>query len=366
MSDGVESEHRWRLDWPTSAGGRIARARLKSDPEDFQVDEMLEDVPAESDPETATGEGEHLYLRLRKCGDNTEFVARELANLAGCRSFDVGFCGLKDRHAVTSQWFSLYRPGQSAEDAGFLRQVAERWQVLSACRRPRKLRRGEHSGNGFVIVLRDLEDPHEAINSALDRLKERGAPNYFGPQRFGHGGANLDRAAAMGPSAMDSRSRSGGPVRKGKNRAGRAPSKNVLYFSAARSWLFNEVLAERVVDGSWLTPLAGDPGLPDDESFPTGPLWGDGGTSASDDLEALERRVVARAPDLVQLFSTTRMKPERRALVIRPADLAWQWGEADSLQLEFTLAPGQYATTLLNDIFELEDLSLSRHNKQQG
>lgn len=366
MSDGVESENRWRLDWPTSAGGRIACARLKSQPEDFQVDEVLEGVPAESDPEMITGEGEHLYLRLRKSGDNTEFVARELANLAGCRSFDVGFCGLKDRHAVTSQWFSLYRPGQGADDADLLRQVAERWQVLSACRRSRKLRRGEHSGNRFVIVLRDLEGSMAAIDSALERLKEQGAPNYFGPQRFGHGGANLDRAAAMDPSAMDSRSRSGGRGRKGKNRAGRAASKNVLYFSAARSWLFNEVLAERVVAGNWRSPLAGDPGLPDDGSVSTGPLWGDGGTSAGGDLESLERRVVERAPELVQLFSTTRMKPERRSLVIQPGELAWQWVESGSLRLEFALAPGQYATTLLTDVFELEDLSLSRHNKQQG
>ena len=370
MSDGVESGNSWRLDWPTSAGGRIARATLKTQPEDFRVDEVLEGVPerepAESDPETVTGDGEHLYLRLRKTGDNTEFVARELANLAGCRPFDVSFCGLKDRHAVTSQWFSLYRPGKRAEDTDLLRQVAERWQLLSACRRPRKLRRGEHSGNRFVIVLRDLEGSRAVIDTALDRLKQQGAPNYFGPQRFGHGGANLDRAAAMGPSAMDSRSRSGGPGRKGKKRAGRAASKNVLYFSAARSWLFNEVLAERVVDGSWLTPVPGDPGFPGVGSVATGPLWGDGGTSACGDLEALERGVVARAPELVQLFSTTRMKPERRPLVIRPTDLAWQWEQADSLRLEFTLAPGQYATTLLTDIFELEDLSLSRHNKQQG
>ena len=98
----------------------------------------------------------------------------------------------------------------------------------------------------------------------------------------------------------------------------------------------------------------------------TGPLWGDGGTSASGLQETLERSVVEQTPELVQLFSTTRMKPERRPLRARPAELAWQWREEGCLQVEFTLAPGQYATTILSDIFELEDMSLGRHNKQQG
>ncbi|WP_273427692.1 tRNA pseudouridine(13) synthase TruD [Marinobacter sp.] len=366
MSNNDESTSRWRLDWPTSAGGRIARGQLKSCPEDFQVDEDLQGVPAEASPEDITGDGEHLCLRLRKTGDNTEFVARELASLAGCRSFDVGFCGLKDRHAVTSQWFSLYRPGKASEDSEFIASVAERWQVLSAFRSSRKLRRGDHQGNRFVIVLRDVVGTRVDIDQALARLKELGAPNYFGPQRFGHGGGNLDQAAAMDPSAMDSRSRSGGRGRKGKNRAGREASKNVLYFSAARSWLFNEVLAHRVAEGSWLTPMDGEPGQIAGESVPTGPLWGDGGTVAEGVQGELEHRVVEQAPDLVRVFSTTRMKPERRALAVLPGELVWHWQDDNSLRLEFSLAPGQYATTLLNDVFELEDMSLGRHNKQQG
>ncbi len=366
MSEEVTPEQRWRLDWPTSAGQRLARARLKTQPEDFQVDEHLDGVPDEADLGEITGEGEHLLLRLRKTGDNTEFVARELATLAGCRAFDVGFCGLKDRHAVTSQWFSLYRPGQAADDRAFIAQVAERWSVLSAVRSSRKLRRGDHAGNRFVILLRDLLGPRVELDQALARLQDQGAPNYFGPQRFGHGGANLDRAAAMDPSAMDSRGRSKGRGRKGKHRAGRAASKNVLYFSAARSWLFNEVLARRVVDGTWLSMMSGEPEREQRPDVPTGPLWGDGGTSAEGELAVLERQVVEQAPELVQLFSTTRMKPERRPLVVKPLDLQWQWQDDDSLRLEFSLAPGQYATTLLNDVFELEDMSLGRHNKQQG
>lgn len=344
----------WRLDWPTSGGGRIASGRLKTTPDDFIVDELLDLSESSSDVEAGAtqGSGEHLCLKLEKVGDNTEYVARELAKMSGCRNFDVGFCGLKDRHAVTRQWFSLYRPGGEAQDASLIENISACWPVLAASRQARKLRRGEHGGNGFVVILRAVAGEREAIDRALARLAEIGAPNYFGPQRFGNGGANLDRAVHLDPTTLNRKSRSGGKGRRGKTRAGSDGSKNVLYFSAARSWLFNEVLAARVEDGSWA------------ESGATGPLWGDGGTTASGSLETLERNIVAQTPGLASLFSVTRMKPERRPLAARPERLSWKWLGEDCLELAFFLSPGQYATTILNDIFELEDMSLSRHNEE--
>ncbi len=365
---GSGSGH-WRLDWPTSAGTRIAKAALKSCPEDFMVDEVpgLDGFPESPGLDDHAGEGEHLCLRLQKSGDNTEYVARELAALSGCRHFDVGFCGLKDRHAVTRQWFSIYRPGQETEDKAFIDLVGERWPVLSACRYRRKLRRGEHQGNRFVITLRHIAGAQADLETALVALRERGAPNYFGPQRFGIAGANLDRAVEMGPDAMDRKRHGGGRGgRGGKRGGGRSSNKNAIYFSAARSWIFNEVLARRVESDCWTEPLEGEPGLPENTRMPTGPLWGDGGTSATGPQELLEREVAAQAPELLQLFSTTRMQPERRALVLRPEQLVWSWPGEDCLRLEFFLPPGQYATTVLSDIFELEDLSLGQYNNQQG
>ena len=120
MTNAQHASKGWRLDWPTSSGSRVASARIKSLPADFFVDEDL------SMPDDCDGGGEHLCLRLEKVGDNTDYVARQLATICGCRHFDVGFCGLKDRHAVTRQWFSLYRPGQEDEDASFIQAVA--WQ----------------------------------------------------------------------------------------------------------------------------------------------------------------------------------------------------------------------------------------------
>lgn len=342
----MADQPRWRLDWPVPAPGRVARAVLKASPETFFVDEDLgiPGFPEEAsypDEGTVGGEGEHLCLRLEKSGDNTDYVAREVAAMAGCRHQDVGYCGLKDRHAVTRQWFSLYRPGQEAGDRDFIAMVNRRWPVLSAHRHVRKLRRGDHRGNHFVITLTDIDGEREVVESALEQLRMLGCPNYFGAQRFGHQGGNLERAIAMDPGRSRSRGRRG---QSSRNREG-------MYFSAARSWLFNEVLAARVDQGCWRERLAGEP----DPSTTTGPLWGDGGTAASDEQAALERAVVAGHPEMEKVFASTRMKPERRSLVLMPQDLAWQWQDTGALTLRFGLQPGQFATAVIGSVFELYD-----------
>ncbi|WP_375177288.1 tRNA pseudouridine(13) synthase TruD [Marinobacter mobilis] len=342
----MSDQNRWRLDWPVPAPGRIARAVLKASPATFFVDEDL-GLPgfpgdiATLDAIPLGGDGEHLCLRLEKRGDNTDYVARELAALAGCRHHDVGYCGLKDRHAVTRQWFSLYRPGQEEGDRELIERISQRWTVLAGHRHARKLRRGDHQGNAFVITLTGIEGDQGAIDSALAQVRALGCPNYFGPQRFGHEGGNLDRAIAMDPRRSRSRGRRG---QSAQNRDG-------LYFSAARSWLFNEVLAARVEQGSWLDGMAGEP----DPDMATGPLWGDGGTVATEAQEILEREVVAGHPEMEKVFASTRMKPERRPLKLMPKELSWQWNDDDSLTLRFALLPGQFATAVIGSVFRLYD-----------
>ncbi|MGP4842760.1 tRNA pseudouridine(13) synthase TruD [Marinobacter sp. 1Y8] len=314
----------WRLDWPTASGTRLGTAIIRQAPADFMVDEQVR-------PDTFTGDGEHLCLRIEKTGDNTEFVARELSKVAGCRDFDVSFFGLKDRHAVTRQWFSLYRPGRT-DDHTLISKVSERWPVLESTRHIRKLRRGEHSGNHFRLCLRQMTADRTEVDQRLTLLSETGSPNYFGSQRFGFGGNNIEQAVKQGDKP-----------RRGKNfRAGMA-------FSAARSWLFNEVLAERVVRNNWATSVEGDP----DDTRPTGPMWGDGGTNATGALEALEREVVARYPEVAAVFGSTRMKPERRPLMLPLSELSWQWPEDRTLELEFSLAPGGFATSFLAEFIDV-------------
>lgn len=338
----MSAESEWRLDWPTSSGQRFASACIKAEPAHFRVDEQLDLEGLVTAPpfierlHNVPGDGEHLFIRVEKCGDNTDYVARELAGLSGCKPHDVGFCGLKDRHAVTRQWFSVYRPGMADTDAAFVDAVTARHSVLAVCRFRRKLRRGDHQGNRFELILTDITGDRLLLEEGLKQLQVTGCPNYYGPQRFGWGGNNLSQAVRLRPGRQ-----------RGRN------SRDGLYFSAARSWLFNEVLAERVTLGTWRQSMTGEPA----ESGPTGPLWGDGGTLASGSQAELERAVVSRHPALAQVFSRTRMKPERRPLVLIPDSMAWQWLDPATLSLSFALSPGQFATSVLADLFTLRDLS---------
>lgn len=345
---------RWRLTWPWPAGsGPVGSGVLKSCAEDFQVTEILdlEGVIAASRTEVLTGavpvpgQGEHLLICLEKTGDNTAWVAGELGRLAGCGSRGVGYCGLKDRNAVTRQWFSVQRPGQEASDPDFLRTLEsqyDNWKVLAVSRYHRKLRSGEHQANRFDIRLRRLTGGAEEIQQRLEELQQDGCPNYFGLQRFGHDGDNLTQAVA----------RAAKPAPRRRGRRGMDKQEG-LYFSAARSWLFNEVLAERVTRGDWNHLLNGEPA-----EQPTGPMWGDGGTQATGEQGQLERVVVGRHPEMAAVFSSTRMSPARRPLVLQAQELHWtvsENGDQRWLDISFTLLPGEYATTLLSSVLNLDE-----------
>lgn len=314
----------WRLSWPTAWGEPVGRAVMRSVPEDFDVEEVLGFEPE--------GQGEHLYLFLEKVGDNTDYVVRQLAALSGCRAMDVGISGLKDRHAVTRQWFSLYRPGMS--DEAFLEAVSARWKLLAYGRHPVKLRRGTHRVNRFRIVLRELDADLEKLQQRLGQIAAEGCPNYFGPQRFGRSGANLQAAASL----------------KAKRLRGKDPKRG-LYLSAARSWLFNEVLAQRILAGDWRECRTGDPG-----PEPSGPLFGDGGSSAGEPLVTWENAILAPHETFCALFDGARLRPERRPLVLRPQDLTYQIGK-EELTLSFALPSGSFATALIGELLSVDDRS---------
>lgn len=311
----------WRLSWPPAWGGPVGEGRLRTVPADFFVEEVL--------GRPLSGQGEHLYLFLQKEGENTEYVARELARLSDCRSMDVGYSGLKDRNAVTRQWFSLYRPGHS--DRELLAAIRERWPVLESARHDRKLRRGTHVANRFELILRELTADPELLVSRLEAVAAQGCPNYFGPQRFGRGGANLDAAAGMDPRRL-----------RGRN------FKRGIYLSSVRSWLFNEYLARRVEAGDWRQCRRGDPGL----ERPTGPLYGDGGSDVDEPLRTEENRVIEPYPVFRRLLDGARVRPERRELVLRPTDLDWHLTD-DCLALKFALPKGGYATALLAEVLRV-------------
>lgn len=335
---------------PAAHGPAVLQGRYRATPEDFRVEEL----PAFE----ADGQGEHLLLTLAKRAMNTAHVARRIAQWAGVDERDVGYAGLKDRHAVTIQRFSVQLPGRPDPDPAALEldQDGESLRVLHARRHSRKLSRGALAGNRFVLVVRDVRGGRAQIAARLQALAGQGVPNYFGVQRFGHGGDNLGRALAM----------------FGGRRVGREQRSMLL--SAARSQLFNQVLAARVRGGSWAGGLAeGEVWMLDGsrsvfgpqplnselagrvqrfDIHPTGPLWGRGelrsdGMARSLELDALADPVSLRLRDGLEAAG---LKQERRALRLRPADLAWQWPAADVLELSFVLPPGTYATSVLAEL----------------
>lgn len=330
---------------PHAFGPPPLRGRLRSTPEDFFVEEIL--------GYEADGAGEHAFLLVEKRGTNTEWAARELAKFAGIQPMNVGYAGMKDRHAVTRQVFTLHLPGKADPDWSAF--PGDEVKIISSARHSRKIKRGALRGNRFVIVLREVEGDREAAEARLAAMAARGVPNYFGEQRFGLGGNNVQQAKAMfGGRRVDRDKRS-------------------ILLSAARSHIFNGVLAERVTAGAWDAPMDGEIWSLDGsrswfgpEPFndtlaerlgrfdihPSGPLWGSGETPAADAAGELERAVAARDEDLAVGLAGARMDQERRALRLMPRDLTWRWLEDGALEVSFGLPAGAYATTVLREVAE--------------
>jgi tRNA pseudouridine13 synthase len=267
-----------------------------------------------------------------------------LAEAAGVRDFDVGYAGLKDRHAITRQWFSIYRPKGEPLDLTALQHPE--FKVLAQSRHVKKLRPGDLQGNRFRIVLRDVAGDRAAIEANLQAVAAQGAPNYFGAQRFGFDGGNVEQGRAM--LAREIRVRN--------------PKKKGIYLSAVRSFVFNEVLALRIQQGLWGQTIPGD--VMDEAGRPTGPLWGRGRVGTTDAAQALENSVAERHATLCNGMEYAGLDQERRALVASPVEMAWEWPQGDQLVLSFALPAGTYATSVLSEV--LHTTEPARHTEGEG
>jgi tRNA pseudouridine13 synthase len=354
----------WRdaaLTPPYAWGAPLASGVLRTTPEDFKVDEIL--------GFEAAGAGPHALLVVRKRGANTEWVARELSRVANCKPFEVGFAGLKDRNAVTTQHFTvpLSTPGNKPRDAAeFAGLAGEGFEVLSANPHQRKLPRGALAGNRFDIVARSVDcDPAE-LNRRMSEIAVGGVPNYFGPQRFGRDAGNLAAVISAASAIAEGRGRG----------RGRGRSDQGFMFSAARSLIFNAILAERVRAGTWNRLGAGDvanldgrgsvfavdmadatiePRVAALEIHPTAPLVGDGTPMSSGEIAALEEGVAASFPEALAVIRAERMNAERRALRIRVRDLSHDYADG-VLRVRFALDAGSFATTVLREIISTVQL----------
>lgn len=330
------------LDPPRAYGAAPASGLLRVEPEDFVVEEELGFAPA--------GSGTHLLLKVRKRNANTQWVAGELARLAGCRPFEIGYAGLKDRRAVALQWYSVPRP-RSAVD--WHAAHAESFEILEVHLHTRKLPRGALAGNRFAVRIRTpgVAGTELAAHLAgrLDAIAQRGVPNYFGSQRFGRNAGNLQHLDA--PQRLP-------------------PQQRGFALSAARSVIFNALLAARVTDGSWEHLQAGDVANLDGrgsvfcvaavdaplsercrrlEIHPTGPLWGEGSPLSAGELLELETGIAARYPQAAAACVAARMSQERRSLRMAVHELRCEV-EAQAVRIHFRLARGCFATAVLAEL----------------
>jgi tRNA pseudouridine13 synthase len=328
-------------DWHYAWGEPPFPAKIRQSPSDFRVDEQLEIE--------FSGDGEHDYLQVRKTSCNTGWVAERLARHAGVRDGDVGYSGRKDRHAVTTQWFSV--PVRVADWTSFVEDGVE---ILDVRRHRRKLRLGAHRGNRFRITLRStgLTEYQSFFDERLRQITVDGVPNYFGPQRFGHDGANLDLARQVIAGKRVNRNR-----------------RNIAV-SAARSFLFNEILSSRVALESWNRILPGELANLDGSGsvfrvddvdadlerrcaemdiHPTGALFGTGEDNRTGAVAEIENEALSPHGELTEGLVRLKVAASRRALRVRISNLDWQF-EDDVLWLDFSLPKGAFATSVLREI----------------
>lgn len=354
LPDRKAAWSRAALSPPRAHGTPLAAAQLRTHPEDFRVEEQLSFEPSDAGP--------HWLLRVEKRAANTRWVALEIARLAQVQAHDVGYAGLKDRHAVTVQWFSVPVLDTSAD---FWREIAtQEFRVLEVRGNSRKLKRGALTGNRFRIRLRNVTWSRDELELKVAALRAHGVPNYFGPQRFGRNGQNLDRAATW----ID------------RQQAPRGRTERGFALSAARSLLFNASLGARVETGDWAQLLPGDvAGLDGSGSHfavaevdgtllqrvgafdihPTGPLWGTGELPSQGAVRERELAVASEFPEVAQLLESEGLTQERRALRCAVRDLEVEFdAAAATVTVAFMLGRGQFATAVLREICELGSASL--------
>jgi len=352
----LDNEPRALDDWQYFSTPPVATANYRVEHADFIVEEQLGFEPS--------GEGEHVCLWIEKRGQNTQYVAKLIAQfvkqtVSKIKQRDVSYCGLKDRHGVTRQWFSVPVPVKTELDwAAF---STDQINVLHHTRHIRKLRTGVHQGNHFTILLKDVTDLAQCERN-IKRIKSYGVPNYYGPQRFGHHGNNL---------ALAKRMFNGESIRDRKLRG--------LVLSAARSYLFNQLLSERIKASAIAEPIDGDLFMLSgsqsffsaqiDEQINSRLAQGDialalplatGSDKSLTQLAALDFETQCLAPFELWLqgLKAARMSDSARLAVLKPTDLAYDI-KANTIRLSFSLPRGSFATALLREIAKVTDAQIT-------
>ena len=328
-------------------GGPCVTGLIKQQPQDFRVDEIPGFEP--------DGEGDHVYLTIEKTGLTTNNVAGILKRYCGLHSRDIGYAGMKDKHAVTSQQFSINLSGKVEPDWSAIEN--DQIRVLNVARHRRKLKRGVLKGNRFTIVIRELQGDLDKLVQQLEKIKQHGVPNYFGPQRFGYAGSNIEQARRLFRHEL--------PKIKRDERS--------ILLSTARSLLFNQVLHERVKQGNWNRLLPGEVinldaterhfAEPINETLisraeqmdvhPTGPLCGLPSRALQPTEEAgnIEQQVLEGFDFWLQGLEQFKLEHARRPLRIAVRDMQWSV-TGNQMSISFALTAGAYATVVLREFLK--------------
>ena len=321
--------------------------RLKAEFADFIVKEEL--------GYSLAGEGEFVAIKVRKTNANTLFVGEKLAEFAGVSAKNMSYAGLKDRHAITEQWFCLHLAGKATPD--FSQFQLDDVEILEITRHNRKIRVGSLDGNHFELLLRDVVESDE-LALRLERLQAVGFPNYFTEQRFGRDGYNLTQAQRWAAGEIQVNDR----------------KKRSFYLSAARSEIFNLIVSDRIAAGlvdqvlehdivqlagsnSWFVAQANEleelnKRLDSGDILLTAALIGE--NSLEQTASERERAIVAEQTLLLNLMKKARMNAARRTMLCKPENLRWQF-EPEGLRLQFFLPAGSYATGLVRELMTIKE-----------
>ncbi|MFT4747222.1 MAG: tRNA pseudouridine13 synthase [Congregibacter sp.] len=331
--------------------------QFKSSAEDFQVTEVLGYEPI--------GEGEHIYLWVRKTGLNTAYLAEQIAKFTQLPLRAVTYAGRKDKHAQTEQWFSVHLPGKGEFDWTQFNESGAK--VLKSIRHNKKLRTGVLKGNRFNILIKQLSSS-SGIDERLQQIKKTGVPNYFGSQRFG----NTLHDPRGGNLVLADKMVNGEAIRNRNKRS--------MAISALRSWLFNEIVHSRLLNGHLNKPLFGDvmqlagshsffcaqqidnsieQRIEQRDIYLSAPLWGEGQLASQSEAFHFEQSFAKQHPTVTQTLEDLGLKQERRAINLFPNDLEWSLTN-DTLKLSFSLPAGTFATSVLREVIDVKDNNLAK------
>ena len=336
---------------PCAWGAPPGTACLRTVPSDFRVEEELGFEPE--------GAGEHLFLYIEKIGLSTTEVAERIARLARVPRGNLGYSGLKDRQAITRQWFSVGLAGVSEPDWRRLEADGD-LLVLVQARHRKKLRRGVHRANRFTLVLRELAADVALLEARLEQVRLGGVPNYFGPQRFGRGGSTRGQARRWLSQDM--------PRIKRDRRS--------IYLSALRAQLFNTLLGQRVADATWNCVIAGDACVlhgtrslftceqPDSDIaarcrshdlHPALPLWGGGQPLATAERHREQYQALGDDRAMADALEALGMSLSYRPARLVPDDFCWEFCDDGGLKLGFSLGAGSYATAVVTELVNFSE-----------